>query len=228
MKTSRSKSTEKVYSRTFVLKEFHEILSKGFAGGLTETKNWLSIRESDIWNTPIIKGINSTNSFGQDGSSNAHFLPVYICGFKTWNLDSFPYPSQPTSAFVFHSLAQFPVHEIFVPSPLSQRKGWCLPRGQLNTHPRAFRERAHCPLQIRTGGSSQPPALDFWVDIQRILGYSQWMAHSTGTVLFCLWPALPASWHMLSPRFPHFCPSLFSPFLMFLPIWLIFPHAQSS
>lgn len=58
---------EKVHSRTFALKEFYEILSKGFWEDLTETKNWLNIRESHIWNAHTIKKSNSTNIFGQDG-----------------------------------------------------------------------------------------------------------------------------------------------------------------
>lgn len=41
------------------------------------------------------------------------------------------------------------------------------------------------------------------------------ITHSAEIIQFCLWQGSPASWHMLSPRFPLFYPSVLSPFLIF-------------
>lgn len=126
------------------------------------------------------------------------------------------HPRQPTSACIFHSFVQFPVHKIFIPSSLSQRKGWHLPRGQLNICLRAFWEICtFFHFQIRTGACHSPLP---WISEQtpgEILRNTE-TTHSAKIILLCLWQAFPASWHMLSLRFPLFYPDILSLFLIFL------------
>lgn len=131
-------------------------------------------------------------------------------------LTIFLYPRQQTSACIFHSYVQFPFHKVFIPSSLSQRKGWCLPIGQWNICPSAFGEICtFSTFRLEQGAHHSPLP---WISEWTPGGYSdmQPMAHSAEIVLFSLQQASHAYWHMLNPRIPLFYPYLLSPFLIFL------------
>ena len=128
------------------------------------------------------------------------------------------YPSQLTSGGIFHSLVQFPVHKVFIPSSLSQRERWCLSGGELNICPKAYRESCTFLTFGWEKGAPQSPLPWISDDTLGVHSEIQPMARAE-TVLVCLSQAFPASWHMPSPGFPLFCLQILSPLLIVLTPW---------
>lgn len=135
------------------------------------------------------------------------------------------YPSQLPSGGIFHSLVQFPVHKVFIPSSLSQRERWCLSGGELNICPKAYRESCTFLTFGWEKGAPQSPLPWISDDTLGVHSEIQPMARAE-TVLVCLSQAFPASWHRPSPGFPLFCLQILSPLLIVLTPWPVLPQKQ--
>lgn len=161
--------------------------SKDFSGDLTENGNWLHGREFDVWNEHAINRVNIPMYFARMG--NLMFISnLFIqTSLKPEMWIILLYPSQPTSGYIFHSLIQFPVHKIFILSSLSQRKGWCLPREQLNICPKPFRESCIFFSFRWSEGIYQSPLPGISEYTSGIHSEIQPMTQSVETVLVCPW-----------------------------------------